>query len=80
MAQWQERISINPAVCHGKECIRGTRVMVSVILDNLAAGVHPHEILTSYPALTDADLQAALSYAAELAREGTAAPPLERIA
>jgi len=80
MAAWQERISINPAVCHGKACIRGTRVMVSVILDNLAAGVQPDEILTSYPALTDADIQAAISYAAELAREGTVALPLERMA
>ena len=35
---WQERITVNPAVCHGKACIRGTRVMVSVVLDNLAAG------------------------------------------
>jgi uncharacterized protein (DUF433 family) len=63
MAEWQERISINPAVCHGKACFRGTRVMVSVILDNLAAGVPPAEILASYPTLTDADIQAALSYA-----------------
>ncbi len=61
MVEWQERISINPAVCHGKACIRGTRVMVSVILDDLTADVHPDEILTSYPALTDADIQAALS-------------------
>jgi len=49
-------------------------------ISSLAAGVHLDEILTSYPALTDADIQAALSYAAELAREGTAALPLERIA
>jgi len=54
--------------------------MVSLILDNLAASVHPDEILASYPTLTDADIQAALSYAAELAREGTSALPLERIA
>jgi uncharacterized protein (DUF433 family) len=80
MAEWQERISINPAVCHGKACIRGTRVMVSVILDNLAAGAHRDEILASYPTLTNADIQAAISYAAELAREGAAALPLERIA
>ena len=80
MAEWQERISINPAVCHGKACIRGTRVMVSVILDNLAVRVHRDEILASYPTLTDADIQAAISSAAELAREGTAALPLERIA
>jgi uncharacterized protein (DUF433 family) len=55
MAEWQERISINPAVCHGKACIRGTRVKVSVILDNVAAGVDRAEILASYPTLTDAD-------------------------
>ncbi len=78
MVDWQERIAINPAVCHGKACIRGTRVLVSVILDNLAAGVPRHEILASYPSLREADIQAALAYAAELAREGTAALPLER--
>jgi uncharacterized protein (DUF433 family) len=80
MAAWQERISINPAVCHGQACIRGTRVMVSVILDNLAAGVPREEILRSYPSIQEADIQAALAYAAELAREGTADLPLERFA
>ena len=80
MSAWQERISIDPAVCHGKACIRGTRVMVSVILDNLAARVSLDEILASYPTLTDADIQAAISYAAELTREGTAPLPLGRIA
>ena len=77
MAEWQERIAINPAVCHGKACIRGTRVMVSVILDNLAAGVPHEEIIDSYPSVQEADIQAALAYAAELAREGTADLPLE---
>jgi uncharacterized protein (DUF433 family) len=77
MLEWQERISINPLVCHGKACIRGTRVMVSVILDNLAAGVPREELLQSYPSLHDLDIQAALAYAAELAREGTADLPLE---
>jgi uncharacterized protein (DUF433 family) len=77
MSEWQERVSINPLVCHGKACIRGTRVMVSVILDNLAAGVPHAELLQSYPSLHEADIQAALAYAAELAREGTANLPLE---
>jgi uncharacterized protein (DUF433 family) len=77
MLAWQERISINPLVCHGKACIRGTRVMVSVILDNLAAGVPLEELLQSYPSLRESDIQAALGYAAELAREGTADLPLE---
>jgi uncharacterized protein (DUF433 family) len=77
MPEWRERISINPLVCHGKACIRGTRVMVSVILDNLAASVPHEELLQSYPSLRDSDIQAALAYAAELAREGTADLPLE---
>jgi uncharacterized protein (DUF433 family) len=77
MLEWQERISINPQVCHGKACIRGTRVMISVILDNLAAGVPREELLESYPSLQELDIQAALAYAAELAREGTAELPLE---
>jgi uncharacterized protein (DUF433 family) len=51
--------------------------MISVILDNLAAGVPHEELLRSYPSLKDADIQAALAYAAELAREGTADLPLE---
>jgi len=77
MLEWQERISINPQVCHGKACIRGTRVIISVILDNLAAGVSREELLESYPSLQELDIQAALAYAAELAREGTAELPLE---
>jgi uncharacterized protein (DUF433 family) len=77
MAGWQEHITINPAICHGKACIRGTRVMVSVILDNLAAGVPREEIIASYPSIQEPDIQAALAYAAELAREGTADLPLE---
>jgi len=54
--------------------------MVSVILDNLAARVPREEILSSYPTLTDADIQAAISYAAELTGEGTAPLPLGRTA
>jgi len=77
MQNWKERISVNPGVCHGKACIRGTRIMVSVIVDNVAAGVPRDEIRASYPALTSADIDAALSYAAELTREGTVDLPLE---
>lgn len=65
---WQQRISFDPAVCHGKACIRGTRVMVSVILDNLAAGESIDEIVRGYHVERD-DIQAAVQYAAELARE-----------
>ncbi|WP_437962539.1 DUF433 domain-containing protein (plasmid) [Sorangium sp. So ce119] len=66
---WHERIVTDPAVCHGKACIRGTRIMVSVVLDNMAAGLSPEEIMSSYPSLTLDDVRAAVSYAAELARE-----------
>jgi uncharacterized protein (DUF433 family) len=77
MQNWRERISVNPAVCHGRACVRGTRVMVSAVIDNIAAGVARDEILRSYPVLTEADIDAALAYAAELAREGTVDLPLE---
>jgi len=63
---WRKRISTDPNICQGQACISGTRVMVSVILDNLAAGVPVEEILQSYPALTRDDVEAATSYAAEL--------------
>ncbi|MBZ5544669.1 MAG: DUF433 domain-containing protein [Acidobacteriia bacterium] len=65
---WQERITVDPTICHGKACIKGTRVMVSVVLDNLAAGETAEEIAKSYH-LTTEDVQAAIAYAAELARE-----------
>ncbi len=66
---WQEHITVDPNVCHGKACIRGTRVMVSVVLDNLAAGQSLENILESYPSLSEEGVQAAIAYAAELARE-----------
>jgi len=66
---WRDRISVDPAICHGKACIKGTRIMVSVILDNLAAGATEDEIIKEYPSLTKDDILAAFAYAAELARE-----------
>ena len=72
---WRERISVDPLVCHGQACITGTRVMVAVVLDNLAAGIGTDELLQSYPTLSTEDVQAALEYAAELARERTVFPP-----
>jgi len=65
---WQERITVDPAICHGKACVRGTRVMVSVVLDNLAACESAEEIMRGYH-LEHEDVQAAVQYAAELARE-----------
>ena len=65
---WRERISVNSNVCHGRACIKGTRVMVSVVLDNLEAGETPEEIMRGYH-LEREDIEAAMHYAAELARE-----------
>jgi uncharacterized protein (DUF433 family) len=66
---WRERITVDPLVCHGKACVKGTRIMVSVILDNLADDVNEKEIMKSYPSLTPDDIKAAIAYAAELSRE-----------
>jgi uncharacterized protein (DUF433 family) len=66
---WKQRIAVDPLVCHGKACIKGTRIMVSVILDNLANDLPEEEILKSYPSVTSDDIKAAIAYAAELSRE-----------
>jgi uncharacterized protein (DUF433 family) len=69
MKDWMDRISIDPTICHGKPCIKGTRVWVSLIVDNLAAGSTEDEILEAYPSLATEDIRAALAYAAEMTRE-----------
>lgn len=66
---WQDYISVDPQVCHGKVCIAGTRVMVTVILDNLAAGVSVEEIIENYPTVSREGIQASLLYASALAKE-----------
>jgi len=66
---WQEFITVDPNICHGNACIKGTRVTVSVVMDNLAAGLTMDEILKSYPSLSRETVQAAIAYAAELTRE-----------
>ncbi len=71
---WRERVTVDPHVCHGKACIRGTRVLVSVVLDNLAAGEAPETIARDYH-LTVEDVRAALQYAGELARESVVMLP-----
>mgnify|MGYP001767001048 CR=1 FL=1 len=67
--EWRERIHSDPEVCHGRVCVRGTRIPVSVVLDNLAAGLTPEAIVEDYPSLTVDDIRAAQAYAAQLARE-----------
>jgi len=64
-----QRISVDPNVCFGKPCIRGTRIWVSLILDFLANGTTTTEILAEYPQLTEEDIRAAIAYGAEMSRE-----------
>jgi uncharacterized protein (DUF433 family) len=66
---WQTYIAVDPDICHGQACVAGTRIPVSVVLDNLAAGVSETEIIASYPRLTPQAIQACIAYAADLARE-----------
>jgi uncharacterized protein (DUF433 family) len=72
-----ERIAIDPEVCFGRPCIRGTRIWVSLIVDNLAEGVSEAELLEAYPQLKPVDIRAALGYAAEMTRERIIPIPLE---
>jgi uncharacterized protein (DUF433 family) len=62
------RISIQPTVCFGKPCIRGTRIWVSLVLDLLATGTTTAELLQEYPQLKEEDVRACLLYGAETAR------------
>lgn len=63
------RITTDPNICFGKPCIRGTRIWVSLIVENLADGVTEKELLEAYPQLKPDDIRAALAYAAEVTRE-----------
>lgn len=63
------RVVADQGVCGGKPCIRGTRIEIAIILDGLAEGLSPEQVLEHYPQLSREDLQAALAYAAELSRE-----------
>jgi uncharacterized protein (DUF433 family) len=64
-----KRIAIDPDISFGKPCIRGTRIWISLIMDNLASGISEEEILAAYPSLEKDDIRAAITYAAELARD-----------
>jgi uncharacterized protein (DUF433 family) len=72
-----ERISIDPTVCGGKPCIKGTRIWVSLVLDLLASGMSESELLAEYPGLTHDDILAAIAYGAEAARDRVIPVPLE---
>jgi uncharacterized protein (DUF433 family) len=64
-----ERVVLDPQICGGKPCVRGTRIPVAVILDGLAEGLTPQDLIDHYPQLTEDDIHAALAYGAELANE-----------
>lgn len=66
---WKNRITVDPDICHGRACVKRTRIMVSVILDNLSEGLTIEEVILSYPDLTREDILASINYAADLARE-----------
>jgi len=72
---WRDHITVDPEVCHGRACITGTRILVTTVLDNLAAGLDADEIVVSYPSLTRESVHAAMAYAAELAKERVVSIP-----
>jgi uncharacterized protein (DUF433 family) len=72
-----ERITIDPRICGGKPCIRGTRIWVSLILDFLSEGMTEAELLDEYAGLTHEDVLAAIAYGAEAARERIISIPAE---
>ena len=74
--QLLSRISIDPAICFGKPCVRGHRIWVSLILDFLASGMTAEEILEEYPGLDKADILACIAYGAEMSRERYIEVPL----
>lgn len=65
---WREYITVEPEICHGQACMKETRILVSVVLDNLAAGLKVNEIIESYPSLSADHVKGAIAYAAELVR------------
>ena len=71
-----DRITIDPRICFGKPCIKGTRIWVSLVLDMLASGAPEAEILADYPQLKAEDIRACLAYGAEVARERIVPVPL----
>lgn len=75
MINWRDYIGTNPEISHGKMCIKGTRIMVSTILDNLAEGLTYEEIIEEYPPVKREHIQAAIKYAAELSHDRVLALP-----
>ena len=75
-----ERISVNPNICFGKPCVKGTRIWVSLLLDMLADGLTVENVLSEYPQLKRDDILAAMAYGAEMSRERYVNVPMEAMA
>lgn len=73
--EWRPHITVDPGVMRGTACIAGTRIPVSVILDNLAVGMPAPQLLDEYPSLRPEHLAAAIAYAADVVRERIVAIP-----
>jgi uncharacterized protein (DUF433 family) len=74
MIECRQYIISDPQICHGQLCAKGTRVLLTNILDSMAEGASPEEILGSYPSLAPEHIDAAIAYAAELAHEESLLP------
>jgi uncharacterized protein (DUF433 family) len=75
-----DRVAIDPQICGGKPCIKGTRIWVTLVLDLLADGMTEAEVLAEYPQLTHEDVLAAIAYGAEMSRERIVPIPLGHVA
>ena len=73
--KWQDVIVVDPEVCHGQACFKGTRILVHVVLDNLAEGRSTEDILNDFPSLSPRFVNAAIAYAADIANERIIAVP-----
>ena len=80
MNELLDRISIDPEICGGKPCIKGTRLWVALILDSLADGMTTVELQTEYSQLDHQDILAAIAYGAEMSRERVLPIPLGHVA
>jgi len=72
--RWQEHIVIAPDIHHGDPCIKGTRIPIAIVLGSLADGMTVNEILEHYPQLTEDDIRAVLSYAADVVQQDVLMP------
>lgn len=75
LPQLLEHVAVDPAIQHGKPCVRGTRTPVYVVLEALSMGMSPAEVCREYPPLTEDDIRACMSYAALLANEEEVVTP-----